>query len=233
VKFSFIITTKNEEKHIRNTCLSIRIQNPKIPKEIILVDACSNDATVEIAKPLVDKLIIKESNISQGKNIGAKASQGEILVFVNADVILAKDWIDKVSAYFKDKSIGAVHGLILPMENSLRARIFTMIWNLFILFSSKIKKVHTSGETTLAVRKELFFKINGFREDLTAFEDIDFGLRLSKITKIKLAKDCKTIASLRRFEKEGYLKWSIIWILIGLYYFLRKKNFLEKYPIVR
>jgi glycosyltransferase involved in cell wall biosynthesis len=233
VKVSFIITTKNEEAYIRNTCLSVRAQSSGIEKEIVLVDACSSDNTVEKARDLVDKLIIKESNISQGKNIGAKASSGDILIFLNADVILEKDWLEKALKHLRDVKIGAVHGLIRPMEGSIRARIFTSLWNLFIVFSSKIRKVHTSGESTLAVKRDLFFKIGGFREDLTAFEDIDLGLRLSKITNVKLIRECRAIASLRRFEKEGYLKWGLIWIMIGIYYFLRNTSLLERYPVVR
>lgn len=233
MKISFIITTRNEENYIRNTCLAIRAQTCKLEKEIILVDALSTDKTVEIAKDLVDKIIIKKSNISEGKNMGAKEASGDIFVFLNADVIIENDWLEKIIEYFKDPSIGAVHGLIKPMERSLKARIFVLIWNLFIYFSSKIRKIHTSGESTLAVRRELFFKVGGFREDLSAFEDIDIGLRLSKLTKIKLVKNAYSIASLRRFEREGYFKWAIIWIMIGIYYFLRNKSLLKEYPLVR
>lgn len=233
MKVSFIITTKNEEKYIRNTCLSILNQESKIDKEIILVDSESSDSTVEIAKPLVNKVIIKKSNISQGKNIGAMNSEGDILVFVNADVILNKDWLSNAIKAFERKEVGAVHGLIIPMENNLKARIFTMLWNLLIYISSKIKLVHTSGESTLAVRREIFFKAGGFREDLSAFEDVDIGIRIAKISKVFLERKCKTIASLRRFEKEGYLKWALIWVSIAIFYFLRNRSLLKEYPLVR
>ncbi len=233
VKVSFIITTKNEEAYIKSTLLSILYQSAKVDKEIILVDACSTDKTVEIAKPLVDKLVIEKSNIPQGKNIGAKISSGDILVFLNADVILEKNWLEKVLDYFNSKKAGAVHGLIKPRENSLKAMVFVSLWNLLIFLSSKLRKVHTSGESTLAVRREFFFKVGGFREDLAVFEDIDIGLRLSKLTPIFLAKDCFSIASVRRFEKDGYLKWLSIWLSIAIFYFIRKRSLLKEYPLVR
>lgn len=233
MKVSFIITTKNEEKYIKNTCLSILNQSLKIDKEIILVDALSKDRTVEIAKNFVDKIIIKKSNISEGKNIGASLASGDILVFVNADVVLEKNWLEKAMKHLEDASVGAVHGLIKPMERSLRARLFVLIWDLFIIISYFFRKVHTSGETTLAVRREVFFKAKGFREDLSAFEDVDIGLRISKLAKVKLVRECKTIASLRRFEREGYLKWLIVWLSIGMYYFLRGRSLLREYPEVR
>lgn len=233
VKVSFIITTRNEEAYIRSTILSILNQTAKVDKEIILVDAISTDKTVEIARTLVNKLVIEKSNISQGKNIGAKLSSGDILVFLNADVILEKEWLEKILRYFTSKNTVAVHGLIKPREKSLRARIFVLLWNLLISFSSKIKIVHVSGESTLAVKREVFFRVGGFREDLSAFEDIDIGLRISRIKPVVLAKDCFAIASLRRFEREGYLKWTLIWLSIAIYYFLRKRSLVKEYPLVR
>jgi GT2 family glycosyltransferase len=92
---------------------------------------------------------------------------------------------------------------------------------------------HTSGETTLAVKREYFFKIGGFNNNLASFEDVDLGLRLSKLGKVKLIKNVYTIASLRRFEREGYLKWSLIWLATGLYYLFTKKSLLTNYPMVR
>jgi hypothetical protein len=72
------------------------------------------------------------------------------------------------------------------------------------------------------LKKNLFVVIAGF-------EDVDLGLRLSKVGKVKLIKNVFTIASLRRFEREGYLKWSLIWLATGLYYLFTKKSPLKHY----
>jgi glycosyltransferase involved in cell wall biosynthesis len=233
LKVSFIITTKNEEKYIKNTLLSIRQQNSNIEKEIVVVDAMSTDKTVEIAKKYADIVLVRKSNIPEGKNIGAYNSSGKILVFVNADVILEKDWLKVVLKELEKNEVIAVCGLIKPMERSLKARIFMILWNFLIRILFMINFPHTSGETTLAVKREYFFKIGGFNSSLASFEDVDLGLRLSKLGKVKLIKNVYTIASLRRFEREGYLKWSVIWLATGLYYLFTKKSPLKHYPIVR
>ncbi len=204
-----------------------------VKKRIIIVDSFSNDGTVEIAKKYADLVIVERSNIPQGKNIGAKFAKANYIAFINADVILEKDWLDKILKAFQESKVIAACGLIKPYEKSIKARIFITVWNLFIRLMFFIKFPHTSGECSLIVKKEYFDKIGGFNENLSAFEDVDFGLRLSKFGKIKLVKNCFTIASLRRFEREGYLKWTIIWLLIGIYYLFTKKSFLKQYPLVR
>jgi len=233
MKISFIITTKNEERYIKHVLLAIKNFFKDYDKEIIVVDSYSTDSTVDIAKKYCDKVIVQESNIPEGKNIGAKYSTGNILAFLNADVILKKEWINKVYGILKNEKIIGVCSLIEARERTLKARIFTSLWNLVITVFFLIRFPHTSGETTLTVKKEYFEYVKGFREDLTAFEDIDLGLRLSKLGKIHLIREKLCIASLRRFEKEGYFKWSIIWIMIGLYYLFTKKPLLKKYPLVR
>jgi Predicted glycosyltransferases len=230
---SFVITTKNEEKYIKYTCLSIKNQDPTIRKKIILVDAESTDETVKIAKRFADIIIVKKSNIAQGKNIGASATNDELIAFINADVLLEKKWLKEMLEAFNDENVIAACGLIKPYENTLKARIFSLLWNLFIRIMFLIHFPHTSGECSIIVKKEYFNKIGGFNENLSAFEDVDLGLRLSKFGKIKLMKNCYTIASLRRFEREGYLKWIIIWLLIGIYYLFTKRTFLKEYPLVR
>ena len=169
MKVSFIITTKNEEKYIKITLVSIRQQNCNIEKEIVIVDAMSTDKTVEIAKKYADVVLIRKSNIPQGKNVGAYNSSGKILVFVNADVILEKDWLKEALKELEKNEVIAVCGLIKPMERSLKARIFIILWNFLIRTLFMINFPHTSGETTLAVKIEYFFKIGGFNNSLASF----------------------------------------------------------------
>jgi len=102
---SFVITTKNEEKYIKYTCLSIKNQDPTIRKKIILVDAESTDETVKIAKRFADIIIVKKSNIAQGKNIGASATNDELIAFINADVLLEKKWLKEMLEAFNDENV--------------------------------------------------------------------------------------------------------------------------------
>jgi glycosyltransferase involved in cell wall biosynthesis len=88
---SFIITTLNEEDYIEACLKSLKGQDYK-NKEIILVDSNSTDKTVERSEKYADKIIIKSCIMPVGRNLGAQEAKGNVLVFIDADIILSKNW---------------------------------------------------------------------------------------------------------------------------------------------
>jgi len=228
---SVIITTKNEEKYLESCLKSVKNQSyPKI--EIIVTDACSNDNTVKIAKRYA-KVIEKETNIAQGKNLGAKLAKGEFLIFLSADTALKKNWIENALKKLKKKDVAMVVGLFSFFEKSLSAKFYGWLWRFITIFSFKFGYPHVSGECTLAVKTLKFHAINGFREDLVNMEDVDSARRIKGVGDIALEKKCWSVASARRFEKEGYIKWSFIWLITGIWYYLTGKSPLREYKSIR
>src|SRR5574341_590559 len=112
MKFSIIVPTYNEEQYIENCLKSLVTQDySKSEFEIIVSDSSSNDRTVEIARPIADKVVItKKRGIAHGRNFGANNSAGEILLFVDADVALDKNFLKNVETEFQHDVI-AVTGL--------------------------------------------------------------------------------------------------------------------------
>lgn len=229
---SIIITTKNEEKYLEKTLKAVKNQTYN-PIEIIVTDACSTDDTVKIARKYADKVIVKKTKIAEGRNLGAKYANGNFLVFINADVIIRKNWIENAIKKFQSRDTVMVIGTFENLEKSIKARIFNLCWNFFRELCFLIGSAHTSGECTLMVRKSTFKKIGGFREDLTAYEDVDLGERIKKLGKIVVERKCKGVASLRRFEKDGYLKWIFIWLITAIWYYLTKRPLFKDYKPVR
>jgi len=229
---SVVITTKNEEDYLEATLKSIKNQTyPNI--EIIVSDACSTDNTVKIAREYSDKVVIKKTNIAGGKNLGAKYANGEFLVFVSADTILDKNWIKNAIKQFNKENVVLAAGYFTFHEESIHAKIYGWLWKLITFFSYKIGFFHTSGECTIMVKKSSFHSIDGFNKYLVNMEDIDFTKRMKKIGDLALEKKCRCVASARRFEKEGYIKWSIIWFVTGIWYYITGKSFLKMYKCVR
>lgn len=229
---SVIITTKNEENYLESTLKAIKDQTyPNI--EIIVTDACSTDNTVKIARKYTDKVVIKKTNIAEGKNLGAKHANGKFLVFVSADTILDRNWIKNAIKDFNKENIVMVAGYFSFHERSIGARIYGWLWKLITFSSYRIRFFHTSGECTIMVRKPKFYSIGGFKNDLINMEDIDFTKRMKRMGKVVLEKTCRCVASARRFEKEGYIKWSLIWFVTGIWYYITGKSFLKTYKCVR
>jgi glycosyltransferase involved in cell wall biosynthesis len=96
---SIIITTKNEAKNIENCLLSIQEQSyPNI--ETIVVDNASTDKTKEIAKQYTDKVYDKGPERSAQRNYGMiDIAQGEYVMFLDADMILAPEVVTSCLRY--------------------------------------------------------------------------------------------------------------------------------------
>lgn len=84
---SVIIPVYNEARHLKECLGSLRRQSTK-PKEIIIVDDGSTDPTINILETEKNIILLKQHHQGPAKarNKGAKRAQGDILVFVDADM---------------------------------------------------------------------------------------------------------------------------------------------------
>ena len=98
VEVSVIIPSYNEEKHIEKCLRSLQNQTHR-SYEVIVVDDGSSDKTVKIAEKYNPILICqKHRGPAVARNRGAQLARGEIFLFVDADEILASDFIEKIIA---------------------------------------------------------------------------------------------------------------------------------------
>lgn len=92
MKFSVIIIFFNEEEKIKECIQSVKNSSDHFSDfEIILSDGGSSDDTIKIAED--EKVIINKSPIGRGvqSNTGARLAKGDILIFLHADTLFAKD----------------------------------------------------------------------------------------------------------------------------------------------
>lgn len=99
VKYSIIIPTYNSAKEIEKAIDSVKKQTFK-NYEIIVIDDCSTDNTLDVLKEIDDIKVIKnQENIKAGgsRNKGIEASKGEYIIFLDADDYLAEnDTLEKI-----------------------------------------------------------------------------------------------------------------------------------------
>lgn len=123
-----IIPCFNEEEWIDRTIISCINQDYPIDKlEVIVVDDCSNDKSVEKIKETIDmlykegehfdtknrlKYIVQKEN--KGKRealaIGSEAAKHELVVFVDSDSFLEPDAIRNLVQPFQDSRVGGATG---------------------------------------------------------------------------------------------------------------------------
>ncbi len=153
--------------------------------EIIIVDDCSNDNSLFALNELGIHVVEHESNRgpAAARNTGAENSKGEILLFIDSDVIIRRDSIEK---YVKEFSLNEEYSAIvgLPGKPNNYKNLFTthFLMRVFHNYSNLPKFIsHTCGTIT-AVRREIFERVGGYNEKLRTpgIEDDEFGLEICR-----------------------------------------------------
>lgn len=200
-KVSVIITTKNEEKYIEACLRSLQCQTFR-DFEIIVTDSKSRDRTVKIARKYANKVIVKETNVSQGRNLGAENARGGVLVFVDADTVLLPDTLEKTFEVFKNRKIIGATCPILPLTVETKYVWIYMFYNKFVKSSIKVGRPQVTG-LYCAYRKDAFKNVDGFDEHVGILEDFHLSSRISKLGKIKFVESTLVLTSHRRLKKLG------------------------------
>lgn len=181
--FSVIIPAKNEETSIAR-CLNslLNVDWERNDYEIIVVDNGSDDRTVSIASEKGASVFIKPGlTISALRNFGARQANGEILVFLDADCTVTKEWLREALRYIFRGDVVCFGSPPIVPENAT--------WVQEAWFQVRRKRVPT-GEVdwlesmNMFVRRREFFSAGGFNEDLVTCEDYDLSFRLKSVGKL-------------------------------------------------
>jgi len=217
---SVIIPTLQEENYIEK--ILSNLQKVMTLIEVIVVDGGSSDKTVEIARRFTNKVYsIRKRGISTGRNYGAKHATGDILVFLDTDVIFPFDFVEKTQKVFEDSTVVGATCNIMPSHFRLDATLFFYFYNKLIRMFTKIKP-HSRGEF-FVVRKSAFLHVKGFDENMLCQEDHDLANRLSKLGRFVFISDLTMYESLRRMEKLGFWRVMSTWLMDYISFTLRGK----------
>lgn len=110
-RVSFIVPTRNSARTIAACLSSVRGQTYG-DVELIVVDNSSTDGTSDIASDLADRLISAGPERSAQRNIGARQSTGEFLIFLDSDMVVPPTLAQDVVAEFARDA--GVQALVIP-----------------------------------------------------------------------------------------------------------------------
>ena len=144
MKLSIIICTKNRLGDLIMCINSLR-QQTIVPYEIIIVDV-STDNLIEkfISESLFFNFVYlrqKYGYLTHARNIGIRKATGDIILFLDDDVILHQDYLENIIETFKNdkkKRIGGVQGVI---TNRKELPLFFRLIDYLFLLDSPIKGV--------------------------------------------------------------------------------------------
>ncbi|NUN08555.1 MAG: glycosyltransferase [Ignavibacteriaceae bacterium] len=242
MKYSIIIPTLNEEKLLPNLLNQLKQvkESGEFEIEIVISDGGSIDGTLLLAVNRADKIIGREINtknsISSGRNNGARVSSGEILVFVNADILF-----EDIFRFFRflDESFRDSENIamttkvkIFPEEEILTDKIFHGFYNYYFFLLNKLSYGMGRGECQV-VKREFFEMVNGYNPELIAGEDFDLFKRLKRKGKILFELSLTVYESPRRFRKYGYSAITLEWLKNALAIIVRNRSISKVWEQVR
>jgi len=177
---SAILATYNSEKTIVAALSSLLTQT--VPIEIIVVDDGSTDNTSTIVKsfPSLTYLTQKHQGPAKARNLGAKHSHSNILLFVDADMTFEKDYVETLIApILKGETIGtySVKEYVANWNSA-----FARSWNIQEGWADKLRfpaNPPKYGTDYRAILKSEFDKVGGF-------DDIGYTDTWSLFNKLKV-----------------------------------------------
>lgn len=239
---SFIIPTLNEEKLLPELLKQLCDESlrEKYDYEIIISDGGSKDNTIAIAKKNVDKVIEKDGNQNQhigvGRNVGAVVADGDILAFINGDVLFSDiyTFFSVVTNKFTNSNALAMTCSVKVFRDEVKLidKLFYTFYNNFFHFLNIIGLGMGRGECQI-IRKDIFEKVGGYNKDLAAGEDFDLYKRIRRLGSILFSREIIIFESPRRYRKHGHFRILFTWLINSISVMFRKKSHSKKWEQVR
>jgi len=178
-KVSIIVATLNSELTMDECLKAIcELNYPKDSLEILVVDGCSTDRTLEIAEKYPVKVISAPLNAPAAYNYALKIVSNEVLGFIDADAKVEKEWLNKLVAYLNDPQVAGVSGGIETWnkENAWARSIGYDLENRYARLKKSVVRIATMN---LLMKKSVIEEVGGFDEHLPSQYDTDLGFRIT------------------------------------------------------
>ena len=186
VTLSVIVTACDSVSTLASALRAIRTSSlPRDAYELIVVDDASSDASVFIASRYADtvvKLTGERCGPAYARNRGAELARGQLIAFIDSDVVVRKDTLSTMVATLADRpdlnAISASHD-----ETPGSTNFVSLYWNLLLRFGEERHGAHCAQFASGCgmIRREAFLSSGMFDEWRFAtgcLESAELGVRL-------------------------------------------------------
>ncbi len=209
-RVSVIVPVHNEEERLAATLAPLCAQDYPGPKPEIIaaLNGCTDNSRA-VAERFPGVLLTESARagMSFGKNLGARAAQGALLVFVDADTVVPDNALRCIAeaAAGRQRCVGTVAGA--PDRGGGVVRICFALANR----ATRRKRAHAPGGV-LFLDRITFDAVGGFDETLPQGTSTDCIWRALDTGAAYVFVDAfKAVTSIRRFEKRGIIAQMLDW----------------------
>ncbi len=201
ISLSIVIPTKDRKDDLLKCIESISKQTVR-PEEVLVIDDGNiSEATKEIIRHRLDSITFKYfkkeiPSLSESKNLGVKESSGQVILFLDDDIILDNNYTKNILEIWEkkwnDEKLAGISGVITNVAKKSLSKIlfekiffsyYTRSWSIlpwgfhtqdFNLKNNEIADWAPGGTTSY--RKKIFdnYKFRPLQPGRTGIEDIEF-----------------------------------------------------------
>ncbi len=178
--------------------------------EIVLVDDGSTDQSGAIAANFPLRVVPTEGRIgpAAARNLGARAAAGELLFFLDSDVMVRPDTLSRIVAAFER---GEIEGVIGVQAADMRHRdLVSQYKNLWMRWTYCRRRgdVPLFYTTAAAIRRDAFLRAGGFDRGYATpnVEDTAFGQKLRRLgIRVRIDPELE-VEHVKRYSLRGLLR---------------------------
>ncbi len=213
-RVSIIVPVYNGGEDLRRCLAGIRAAETPAA-EVIVVDDGSTDGSRRVAGEFGAKVLETggRRGPAKARNLGARAATGDLLFFLDADVVPGTDAVSRVTRIFdEDPELAAVIGSYddEPGERDFLSQ-YRNLMHCFVHQNARTRAT-TFWSGCGAVRREIFLEHSGFDESYArpAIEDIELGYRMHQAGRKMLLDKGLRVKHLKRWTFWNLLKTDIL-----------------------
>ncbi len=180
IKLSVVLISKNQAWNMSRLIESVLQNTSSISsREIVLVDSASTDGTAEVAVEYPIRVLrlrpTQHLTPAAGRYTGYKHTTGDLVLFLDGDMELCHNWLEKAVQIFKDKpDVAMITGQVIDLPKSTKSKDTPPLAKVDQVGFTKI--LYAGGASMY--RRSVLEEIGTFNPFLYSDEEPDVCIRL-------------------------------------------------------